>query len=121
MGLDMYLFKEKENGENEEVFYWRKAYPIMDFFEAELNGVFNCRYQIVDRVILTELLYFCDSFINEGFSALDYYGWHWTDEYEKQEWYDYHMEWVIKTKLFLEKLLPSGDLDKYCYKFYAWW
>lgn len=122
MGLDMFLFRVKDDDKVDELFYWRKAYPIMDWFEEHYDGIGNLEDYPVDKEDLTALREFCINIIAEGnFHEMDSFkSIEWTSEYELKEWSDYHMDYVKSTKSFLDGFLKDNeDWENIIFK--AWW
>ena len=125
MGLDMYLEKCDRYSEDElilkQVAYWRKAYPIMDWFETKLGDgdkLDNCArynltidylkelYEFVNRNISTELSYMDEIICN---------------------WYTGNKEWGMAdlryTQRVLEEIIKNHDyeMNTSFYMFHAWW
>ena len=64
MGLDMYLFK-KEEGDRQEVMYWRKANQIREWFDKHLEGgCQNCTEKPVSKEMLENLVKDCEAVLN---------------------------------------------------------
>jgi len=59
MGLDMYL----ESRKNGEIFYWRKANAIHNFFEQQIGPIENCVSKFVPKKIFKELYERCEKVI----------------------------------------------------------
>lgn len=142
MGLDMYLEKCNRTDDGnlllENIFEWRKAYVIMDFFNTKLgcdddflyadncNYIQNCARYTLDRDMLKELLDLCNRFLGEGghtstegFHVLDELIDYWSNEDDD---YDYQKHWIVKTKKFLDEHLSNLDeAFNDFYMFHAWW
>lgn len=122
MGLDMYLVKGQDNENEKEIHYWRKAYPIMDWFENQYGGVENLQKYKVSKDDMINLKDYCEEIYGDGhfqeMDELEIKG--WTTENELAEWFDWHMEHILKTKDFLEQFLKEENDWEDIY-FFAWW
>ena len=122
MGLDMFLLRIKDNNDSEEVYYWRKAYPVMDWFENRFNGVGNLEDYPVTKEDFISLKNFCEKVVSDGhFHEMDEFkNIVWTSEYELTEWFDWNMDSMKSTAKFLSEFLENNeDWDNIIFK--AWW
>lgn len=128
MGLDMFLEKamyaDKDTKVLTEKIYWRKAYPIMDWFENHYEGVVNCARYSISLEGLGELYDFVKECIETDLAKLDEINTEWCDAYNMEDWY---MEDLKYTKVKLEELFKEAEEDtdwSYAppfYIFHAWW
>ena len=129
MGLDMYLEKCNRYSEDEiilkQVIYWRKAYPIMDWFETKLGEnirIDNCaRYQVSIEQ-LKELYEFVNKNISTELGNMDELIYNWYDGDKEQG-----MEDLRYTRKMLEIVLDDYKNENEIYSigtfymFHAWW
>lgn len=123
MGLDLWIERRYDDGRKPtELMYWRKAYPIMDWFESNYNNIVNCEPYKVTNEDIKGLLSFCNTILSDdSFSELDNLDIvEWCDNRELSEWKDWHMDWVKDTKKWCESFL-DGDGDDSNIYFIAWW
>lgn len=126
MGLDMYLERCDRYSEDEfifkEVVYWRKAYPIMDWFENKLGDndrLDNCaRYNLTINH-LKELYEFVNKNISTELGCMDEIicNWYTGDK----EW---GMEDLRYTQKKLEEIIKEYEDNEFntsFYMFHAWW
>lgn len=126
MGLDMFLQRKYDDvSDEEQLFYWRKAYPIMDWFENRYDCIHNCEKYDMSYDDLCDLRDWCRKVIEaDDFTALDEFDTiEWTTEYEKSQWKDYHMGYVRDTYDFLTGFLSryGSDDEIGSVGFLAWW
>ena len=122
MGLDMFLLRINDDGGSKELFYWRKAYPIMDWFENHFNGIDNSEDYPVCKDDLCSLREFCGKVLEDNhFHEMDDFEViEWTSEMELSEWGDFHMDYIRSTKSFLDGFLKdNNEWDGIIFK--AWW
>ena len=121
MGLDMYLEKAERNMEGElvlkEIFYWRKAYPIMDWFEAKFEGIHNCARYNLEADTLLELRNWLVEVVGSELGCVE--EGNWTSSNELEDFDDYHLDWCKSTLEFLNSLDLSND--NCFYMLHAWW
>lgn len=125
MGLDLWIerrYDDKEIRPTEEM-YWRKAYPVMDWFESHFDGVENCKAYEIGKSDIEELRLFCSTIIEEeSFAEMDALPIvEWTTEAEITEWFDWQMDWVKHTLSWIDGFLTNPEEDYENLFFIAWW
>lgn len=124
MGLDMFIIRKKlpEETVGDDICYWRKAYPIMDWFENYYHDVGNLEEIKINKGTCKGLQYFCEQVIKVGnFSPMDNFeNVLWTTERELNERFDHHMEYVKRTYKWVSNFLETND-DWENLVFVAWW
>lgn len=120
MGLDMYLIRKKKSKNNkkiyddmewEEIAYWRKANEIHKWFVDKVqDGVDDCRYYLVKKEDIQELIDICNKILRETklIDALvltrDYYQ---TKDGTSEHIKEYGPGKVIDKPEICEELLPT--------------
>ena len=114
MGLDMYLYKwarsnkakmldRIEGNTAEEVYYWRKAYLVHDFF-CGVYEVENCKDVEITREDINNLIGYLQTAITQN---------------RADEYYDLEdMKGWIKD---LMKIETEFDFENYQMVYHAWW
>lgn len=124
MGLDLWIERRYDDEKKPtEVMYWRKAYPVMDWFESHFDGVENCKAYEIGKSDIEELRVFCDNIIEENrFDEVDTLPIvEWTTENEITEWFDWQMDWIKSTLSWIDGFLNNPDEDYSNLFFIAWW
>ena len=130
MGLDMTIDRVERLGDKEntriwtEFYYWRKCYPVMDWFENRIiGGVENCKFYDVTIDDLRELKVFCERILTEGYSVLDELDRiEWTTDDEIEYWKEIWDGNLRKTVIFLDDFLKNNDNEENVYYiFHGWW
>jgi len=110
MGLDSYLYKQKQKPKIEQVFdklidkeeemeqvlYWRKNYNLLEWFRNNMCEIDNCKFHEVSKDILKK-------FLSEMYSDnLEYEG-------------------MYKDMEIITKILKETDFKTTKFFFYNWW
>jgi len=116
MGLDTYLYKQKQKSELEQVFdnlvgekvemaevlYWRKNFNLLEWFRNNMCEIDNCGYHEVSKEIFEKLLEALDN------GALEY---EWDDDCEQ----------INRDIDMITKILKEEDFKTTKFFFYNWW
>ena len=130
MGLDMYLERKKKKTNNvidtiinqkyEEVFYWRKAYAINDYFDNLVNGLENLKKYSISFEDIEDLKDKIEKILNDNSLASELLPEQITI-FTKDNAYDYfYFEMLEDTLKGLSKITEK-DFEEYDYFYSAWW
>ena len=130
MGLDMYLERKKKKTNNvidtinnqkyEEVFYWRKAYAINNYFDNLVNGLKNLKKYSISFEDIEDLKDRIKKILNDNSLASELL----PDQitiFTKDNVYDcFYFEMLEDTLKGLKKI-EEKDFEEYDYFYSAWW
>ena len=135
MGLDMYLERKKKKTNNvidtiinqkyEEVFYWRKAYAINDYFDNLVNGLENLKKYSISFEDIEDLKDRIEKILNDNSLASELL----PDQIAiftstlsiKDNAYDYFYFEMLEDTLKGLKKIEEKDFEEYNYFYSAWW
>lgn len=135
MGLDMYLERKKKKTNNvidtiinqkyEEVFYWRKAYAINDYFDNLVNGLENLKKYNINFKDIEDLRNIIEDILNDNSLASELL----PDQIAiftstlsiKDNAYDYFYFEMLEDTLKGLKKIEEKDFEEYDYFYSAWW
>ena len=130
MGLDMYLERKKKKTNNvidtiinqkyEEVFYWRKAYAINNYFDNLVNELENLKKYSISFEDIEDLKDRIEKILNDNSLASELLPEQITI-FTKDNVYDcFYFEMLEDTLKGLKKI-EEKDFEEYDYFYSAWW
>ena len=130
MGLDMYLERKKKKTNNvidtiinqkyEEVFYWRKAYAINDYFDNLVNGLENLKKYSISFEDIEDLKDKIEKILNDNSLASELLPEQITI-FTKDNVYDCFYFEMLEDTLKGLKEIEEKDFEEYDYFYSAWW
>lgn len=130
MGLDMYLERRKKKTNNvidtiinqkyEEVFYWRKAYAINDYFDNLVNGLENLKKYSVSFEDIRELKNRIVRILNDHSLASELLPTQISLLAEDTVYDNFYFKKLEDTLQGLKRITEK-DFEEYDYFYSAWW
>ena len=130
MGLDMYLERRKKKTNNvidtiinqkyEEVFYWRKAYAINNYFDNLVNGLENLKKYSVSFEDIRELKNRIVRILNDHSLASEFLPTQFSLLAGDTVYDDFYFK-KLKDTLKGLKEITEKDFEEYDYFYSAWW
>ena len=111
MGLDMFILRENPEDNPKEVFYWRKAYMVMDWFENRFGHVENLGKHHMEKNDFEALLEWCiraEDDLKKSLEELRLIT--WTSARELSDDVGWHLMWIKHTREFLEGFVKDNDI-----------
>ena len=130
MGLDMYLERRKKKTNNvidtiinqkyEEVFYWRKAYAINNYFDNLVNGLENLKKYSVSFEDIRELKNRIVRILNDHSLASELLPTQISLLAEDTVYDNFYFKKLEDTLKGLKEITEK-DFEEYDYFYSAWW
>lgn len=115
--FDAYMTKEPE-----EVYYWRKANQIREWFKNNLKeGIENCGYSSVTKEDLEKLISDCNTVLKSRDKAKDILPTSSGFFFGDTEYDEYYYEEIERTVEGMEKILKETDWETEAILYTEWW